>query len=298
MQHNKSKLIFYTEALWAFGSLHSELCKALYSEGVNAILMDWKIPYTIQEMQEIDVLEPIWCTEPHGTEVLVKQYGIPPERIVLIAHSIADVEWTVSNINPKEYKDYVVISEFLADTAVYSGFGYRPKVQHIGANVNDFQFAPATELRRVGYAGTTRPEYQSNKRPELIQEACNRVGLEFVVAEGYHNTFITMPGFYKTVDAVVVASLHEGDGMISLEAGAAGRFVCSTPVGHWPELCAGGGGFELPVNATDLVDQLEAYFSHYMANPKHFARECKNIQDYSQRYDWSIVAPKWAKIFS
>jgi glycosyltransferase involved in cell wall biosynthesis len=290
------KVIFYTEALWAFGSLHSELCKVLYGQGVNAILMDWKIPYTVAEMQEIDATGPIWCTEPHAIEVLVKQYGISPSRIVLICHSIADVEWAMDNINPDEYRQFIVISNFLAGVA--ADRGYMPWVQHIGANVHDFDYHHATELRRVGYAGTTRAEYAENKRPELIQRACEIAGLEFVTAEHYHNTFVTMPGFYKTVDAVVVASRHEGDGMISLEAGAAGRLVLSTPVGHWPELCENGGGITLPTDPDGIVEALVAHFTYFKDNPQEFAYICSGIQQYAKRYDWSKVAPAWAHLLS
>jgi glycosyltransferase involved in cell wall biosynthesis len=132
----------------------------------------------------------------------------------------------------------------------------------------------------------------------LIQEACKNAGLEFVIAESYHNSFITMPGFYRNVDCVVIASQHEGDGMVSLEAGASGRLVISTPVGHWPELCSGGGGLDLPIEPEALVGQLTAYFKMYQDNSTLFSRRCANIQKYAKNYDWKYVAPNWAELFS
>ena len=291
------KVIFYTEAKWAFGSIHNEFCKYLFEHGINGSLLDWSVPYNYFEMQELDQGQPIWCTEPHAAPIL-REFGIPVERIVLIAHSIADVEWTAAHIDPRIYRKYVVISEFLADTAMQVGFGYRPHIQHIGTNTHDFNMPPAVELNKVGYAGTLRAEYQENKRPWLIQEACKNAGLEFVIAESYHNSFITMPGFYRNVDCVVIASQHEGDGMVSLEAGASGRLVISTPVGHWPELCSGGGGLDLPIEPEALVGQLTAYFKMYQDNSTLFSRRCANIQKYAKNYDWKYVAPNWAELFS
>jgi hypothetical protein len=291
------KVIFYTEAQWAFGSIHTEFCRYLFNYGINGSLLDWKIAYTYQEIQELDQGKPIWCTEPHAVPIL-RDFGIPDQRIFLIAHSVADVEWAAENIPEWPHRQFVVISKFLQEVARTSGLYENAQMQHIGTNTYDFVMPSATELRRVGYAGTMRPEYQTNKRPELIQQVCERTGLEFVVAETYHNSFVTMPGFYRSVDCVVVASQHEGDGMISLEAAASGRMVISTPVGHWPELCSGGGGLDLPVDAEALVDQLTAYLTMYRDNPTLFAYKCANIQSYSQRYNWERVAPQWAKLMS
>jgi hypothetical protein len=48
------KIIFYVEPNWAFGSIHSELAKYLWSSGFDCKILPWNQSYTWAEMQELN----------------------------------------------------------------------------------------------------------------------------------------------------------------------------------------------------------------------------------------------------
>lgn len=78
---------------------------------------------------------------------------------------------------------------------------------------------------RVGFAGKPGPY----KRTEMIAEACSRVGADFVIAENLPPE--QMPGWYRSIDVLVCASIAEGFAAPVFEARAMHRPVISVRSG-------------------------------------------------------------------
>ena len=121
-------------------------------------------------------------------------------------------------------------------------------------------------------------------------------GLELKLAHGYHNSYVTMAGYYPTVDALIVASTEEGAGLPALEASAAGRLVISTPVGLWQSL-SGGTGHTVPIDDARFVEEVTALLEFYRDNADAYQAKCQEIQAHSACYDWSQVIDAWARSF-
>jgi glycosyltransferase involved in cell wall biosynthesis len=106
-----------------------------------------------------------------------------------------------------------------------------------------------------------------------------------------------MPGFYKSVDSVLIASTEEGAGLPLLEAGAAGKLVISTPVGHYSRVGNAGANF-VPIAEDEFIEKTVEILSYYKANPEQYRQRCLEIQHHAQSYDWKFVIDKWIEILS
>ena len=172
-----------------------------------------------------------------------------------------------------------------------------PAVVPIGINYQSFVSTPSNQLRTVGYAGAINPDniHRHIKRPWLVETSVQAAGLELKIAHGYHNSWVTMPGFYKTVDAVIISSTEEGAGLPALEASAAGRLVISTPVGIWLAK-AGSSGHTVPVEETAFVKSTVSLLEYYRDNPIAYQLKCVDTQEHARRYDWSNVIQYWVEL--
>ena len=85
------KIIFFIENEWAFGSIHYELTKQLFSYGINAFLLNWNILYTKEEMSELCDNIDYFVTIPVGLDKLHNDYGIPYEKCIVICHASIDL---------------------------------------------------------------------------------------------------------------------------------------------------------------------------------------------------------------
>jgi glycosyltransferase involved in cell wall biosynthesis len=126
-----------------------------------------------------------------------------------------------------------------------------------------------------------------------IKKAAEKAGLEFVVAQHYHNSFVTMGGFYKAVDCVIMASTEEGAGLPVLEAGAAGKLVIGTPVGHWPQRVGDKGGIEVPIPEEEFVRSCVEILTYYKNHPAEYRNRCLQIQEHAKTYDWIHYLQPW-----
>jgi glycosyltransferase involved in cell wall biosynthesis len=115
------------------------------------------------------------------------------------------------------------------------------------------------------------------------------------VANHYHNSFVTMPGFYKFVDAVIIPSMQEGGGLPSLEAGAAGKLVIGTPVGYWQERVSIFGGIQVPVEEKDFIEFTVTALKYYKDKPNKYREKCYAIREHAKSYDWSNYVEQWVK---
>jgi glycosyltransferase involved in cell wall biosynthesis len=104
-----------------------------------------------------------------------------------------------------------------------------------------------------------------------------------------------MPGFYKQVDAVVIASTEEGAGLPALEASAAGKLVISTPVGIWLAK-ADTSGHTVPIDESEFVAQTVDLLNYYKDNPTAYQQKCLETQQHAQCYDWENVIQPWINL--
>jgi len=305
------KVIFYCEPNWAFGSIHTELAKYLWPLGIDCKILPWNQSYTWQEMMEINKCCDLWVTTPHGWRFLGYNYGtVAAEKCAIIAHARLDIAELIHHHGLddfEKFRNWGVVSHWLQGISQQLGVVRVPQVLPLGINYHSFLQPPSVKLQTVGYAGfyfrenevsqeaidgyLAQPKY--HKRAWLIEQACESAGLNFSVAQHYHNTYVTMPGFYSSVDAVIVASTEEGAGLPAMEAGAAGRLVISTPVGHWPERITLKGGLEVAIPPDQFLSQTCSILQHYKNNPVDYHNKCLSIQQHAASYDWKHVIKIW-----
>jgi glycosyltransferase involved in cell wall biosynthesis len=147
-------------------------------------------------------------------------------------------------------------------------------------------------LRTVGFAGAISGVHVDIKRPWLVEQAVKQAGLELKLAHGYHNSYVTMPGYYPTVDALIVASTEEGAGLPALEASAAGRLVISTPVGLWQNN-SGNTGHTVPIEESEFLAETVKLLEFYKNEPAAYRDKCLATQQHARSYDWSQVISDW-----
>lgn len=307
------KVVFFIESEWAFGSIHYELSKYLWDHDYNCHLLPWNKNYTLEELRELDSHIDFWVTTQYGYRFLEYCYGIKAERIITVAHAASDLEELISYTGKKDFdrfRNYGVVSKFLETYSNQLGIDRSPLICQVGINYNTYFAPPSDELRVVGYAGAMHEaENEAKEDPEsywgklrkikrgyLVREVAHRAGLEFKVAQYYHNSFITMGGFYRNVDCVINSSTKEGAGLPSLEAAAAGKLVIGTPVGHWRELIGENGGIEVPIQEEDFIRQCVDMLIYYKNNPTEYKKRCVQIQEHAKTYDWKNYINSWVKL--
>ena len=293
------RVVFFTETEWAFGVIHYELTKYLFCYGVSATVMPWNKGYSQLEVAELSDTIDYFISTPYGVAILIDSYGIAPEKCIAIAHARMDIECLMTFLpeNRQRLASYSVVSDWLKQQSGELGVERLPAVTPIGINYKSFFTWPSRELRTVGYAGAINPDniHRHIKRPWLIQQAAATAGLDLKIAHGYHNSWTTMPGYYKTVDAVLVASTEEGAGLPALEAAAAGRLVISTPVGIWLAR-AGDSGHTVPIEETEFVKQTVELLNYYKNSPDEYRIKCLETQQHARRYDWANVIQHWVEL--
>lgn len=296
------RILFYFENEWAFGTIHNELCKYLWSHGFNCNILDWRIPYSLEEMQESLDITDYFVTSFVGWEFLKNHYKIPAEKTILIAHGRYDLEvFKNTNTTPLNlFHKIGAVSDWLIDVAKQIGIDRKLELVPLGINYLSFSRSkPNTELKTVGYAGAYKNQvFSTIKRVHLIEKIAEKVGLSLKIADSYHNSFVTMPGFYKNVDAIICASTEEGAGLPVLEGGAAGKLILSTNVGHWYSKVGNSGGILLPIDETFLIEEAVKILSYYKNNPEEYYKKCKDIQKHAENYDWKNVIKYWIDILS
>jgi len=293
------RVVFFTETEWAFGVIHYELTKYLFCYGVSATVMPWNKGYSRLEVAELSDTVDYFISTPYGVAILIDSYGVVPEKCIAVAHARMDIECLLTFLpeNRQRLAAYSVVSDWLKEQSAALEVERVPLVTPSGINYHAFFNKPSQELRTVGYAGAINPDniHRYIKRPWLIQQAVATAGLDLKIAHGYHNSWVTMPGYYKTVDAVVIASTEEGAGLPALEAAAAGKLVISTPVGIWLAR-AGDSGHTVPIEETAFVENTVTLLNYYKNNPVEYQIKCAETQQHARRYDWANVIHHWIEL--
>jgi glycosyltransferase involved in cell wall biosynthesis len=293
------RIVFFTETEWAFGVIHYELTKYLFCYGVSATVMPWNKVYSRLEVAELSDTIDYFISTPYGVAILIDSYGVAPEKCIAVAHARMDIECLMTFLpeNRQRLASYGVVSDWLKEQSIALGVERDPVVTPIGINYKSFFNWPSEELRTVGYAGAINPDnvHRHIKRPWLIEQAVTAAGLDLKIAHSYHNSWVTMPGYYKTVDAVVIASTEEGAGLPALEAAAAGKLVISTPVGIWLAR-AEDSGHTVPIEETQFVRQTVDWLNYYKNSPDKYQIKCIETQQHARRYDWANVIHHWIEL--
>lgn len=296
------RVLFFIGMGWAFGTVHSELARFLNARGVICDLLDWSKVYKREEMQMMaDYYDYIYGV-PGETWPLTDNYGIPHEKIIVVAHGDYDIHHALEK-RPREELDkfagYAVISDYLRQLSMNLGIQRIPKIVRYGINYRRFLAPVPTELKTVGYGGSMFRDDCGGidwKRGVLAKEATEAAGLAFTPAGQFH--FLAMPRYYRSVDAVVVSSSREGYGLPAMEAAAAGRLVISTPVGGFPDQAARGGGIVAPVEAAPFKEFVTEKLVYYKDHPTEHFEMCKDIQAAARLLDWDYVLDEWIELFS
>jgi len=291
-------LIIYTDLDWSLGALHRGLGIALQDVGWQTKLKSWAIAYDPKlfniEAASVDRI----MTLPPCAHPLYMTYGIPKNKIVVVAHAMSDLQRMIASEGvewAKEYAGYGVTSDTLAAQSLAAGIRRTPFVVRCGIEFDRFYSKPSGKLETVGYA-TVMQRFSNGideKRGFIAEKAARETGLQFLRAEGYSKD--TMPEFYKKIDALVMPSLEDGSPRPPLEAGAAGRLVIGTPVGHFPRLALEGLGIMGPLDG-------EAFFRFVVERLKFFksnlelTKECEKGQNAARNRDWPNVVSDWATL--
>lgn len=293
------RVVFFTETEWAFGVIHYELTKYLFEHGITATVMPWNKQYSHLEVVELSDTIDYFVSTPYGIAILIDSYRVAPEKCIAVAHARMDIECLLTFL--PEYRarlaGYSVVSDWLKQQSIELGVERVPAVTPIGINYKSFFNWPSRELKTVGYAGAINPDniHRHIKRPWLVEQVTKSAELTLKIAHGYHNSWVTMPGYYKAVDCVIVASTEEGAGLPALEAAAAGKLVISTPVGIWLAQ-AGDSGHTVPIEETAFVEATVGWLNYYRDNPVEYQIKCSETQQHAGRYDWANVIHHWAEL--
>jgi glycosyltransferase involved in cell wall biosynthesis len=299
------KILFFNQNRWAFGSIHQGLIKELYKHNIYANILDYTVGYSQDEFNFFMDIYDYFVTNPEIIPTLMT-YGVPPQRIVAIAHAEWDIYMAardlVHNItNWYDLHSYGAISDKLVNMFNEAHPHSKVRAQRVtnGINFDAFYAKPSDNLQTVGFAGKM---IGCNffgldiKRGHLVQKAAELAGLQFKPNATYH--YLAMPGFYKSVDAVIMASTEEAAGMPMLEAAAAGRLCIGTPIGYFAENGKKGGGFLVDKDEKKFLEETLDILTRMRYNNEEYKKACLDIQDYAkENYDWSKVIDQWIKLF-
>lgn len=306
-------ITFFTEAKWAYGRLHFDLCKYLFNFNMHATITSWTdITCSYPSFNFFNACDSVVTTT--GGLPAVLDGRLPIEKVLLVFHSLKDITDYINNfsdvITIDKFRKIGAVSKFLVNSA--SDMLNIPKTRisllPIGVDLTQFNWATLPKaLETIGYAGayvddsTELPigsdrewfkEVSIIKRSWLVKEIAIETRLNFIKAQDYNMYYTTMGGFYSIADCIICSSCVEGAGMPVLEASAAGRLVMSTPVGHWEDYnCL---GHTLPVDSDNFKKEAISILSFYKNNPESFVRKCKEIKDYSVNYSWINSIKLWA----
>jgi glycosyltransferase involved in cell wall biosynthesis len=297
------RILFYSDSQWALGCIHSSLCTQLRALGWIANIKDWSKGYVISEFAEEASRYDYIVTLPFaGTSPLVHGYGIPREKIIIVAHDESDIQKLLSADGIDEfdrYANYGVVSDSLACSSIALGVRRVPFIVRLGVDIDKYLPNVSAQLSSVGYASAMLRETESGlerKRGPLAQACAEAAGLRFVPVND--KPFDRMPEYYASVDSLLMPSLQEGAGLPPLEAAAAGKLVIATPVGHFPRLANEGLGILAPLEPRAFQRFAVEKLIYYKNNAAAYVEKCAAIQAAAKQRDWQYTVEDWVECLS
>lgn len=297
------KVIFFIENGWAFGSIHHGLCKELYKYGIFANLLDWTKEYSRDEFELLNSCNDLFVTNAPAAAHLYNN-GIPFEKIIIVAHGQLDLLVTNKNSGVDIYnyvRSYAVISNILRTKSFEFGIKRDPNIVRLGIHFDYFYSEIKESLTTVGYGGHNEIYNffgEEIKRGKLIENTIREIEGIQLVTHGFYN-HLCMPGYYKKLDALVMASTEEAGGLPVMEAAASGKLILGTPVGYFEENALNGAGILLPIEENNFSIKLKEHLNYYRDNPVEYKTRCQSIQQFAkENYDWKIVIEDWVNLLS
>jgi hypothetical protein len=294
------KVVFYFENEWAFGAVHNELNKRLFKYGISSQILNWGKKYTRQEIQELDKHIDFWVTNPHGAQNGLLILGVNSKRIAIVLHHPNEISELESIVLKNKFLGVAAIESSMHAQLISKGFSGSAFLP-VRIPVDQYRRSTTmpSKLTKIGFAGASRARHDPKiKRFYLVEKVMKRYPLQFLVADTYHNSWITNQSFYSQVDAIIVASTAEGVCMPLMEGGAAGSLVLTTPVGCYQELITTRGADVLGMEDEDFSHTLEEKLDLYMADPKLFKDRCEEVYEHAATYDWQFELHRWVETFA
>ncbi|MCX8008852.1 MAG: hypothetical protein N3A54_04080 [Patescibacteria group bacterium] len=298
------RVSFFTQNRWAFGNIHHSLAKVLYEHGYIAEVIDFTVPYKLNDFQHLIKSTDLFITNPDAVEPL-RSYGTPYSKIAIVAHAEWDILRALSISGPEMFnkvKSYGVISKHLLEKSREFGIEREPTIVRVGVVKEKYSFPLPTALKTIGYAGAFSSQNwkgEEIKRGYLVDqifERCQKIGLDIQYKKHEFFMWQSMPAYYESVDLILITSTEEGGGLPYMEAAASGRGIITTPVGYAKESAA---GLILPFNEDVYVYEAVKYIKDFYENPQKFVQEhCKRNREYAERFDWRVRVIEWLDFIS
>jgi hypothetical protein len=259
-------------------------------------LLDFYKEYRQEEFNYLNDSFDVFSTTPEAVGRLVS-HGIPPEKIVAIAHAERDVAGGVANSGIDVFdrlKAYAVINPTLVTLSKNAGIRRVPKVVFNGIDFDQYYAKPSSGLYTVGYAGASVHFMSNNtdcKRSYLLPKVMKGLSLSFKQSPNIHH--LCMAAHYENVDAVLITSSYEACGLPIMEAAAAGRLVVSSAVGYFD----GAHGALCRLHDDAFVEDARNIFKVYQ-DPILYKFACEQAQQYARdHYDWEHRIEAWQELF-
>lgn len=298
----RKRVAFYTYSEWAFGAIHSALCKELYKYDIDADILDWNKTYSEDDWKDFIKLYDVFATVPGKATTFLLNNKVPYEKIAAIAHGKYDIEGGVHYKN--DFNAFASLSVIASPIVAYArehGIQRDINVLRNGIHFDRFYQKTSQSFTIIGYAGALNFYNFDNtkdcKRSYLMQQIAQKVCLPIITAQQLN--YIRMPSFYSRVDSVCVSSDDtEACGLPLMEAAAAGRLPISAKIGITKEF-DNPPGLILPLEDKDFVEKGIENILELMNNPVKFKKLCEEAQAFAHdNYDWKHVAHLWANVLN
>lgn len=291
-------VLFYIENNWAFGAIHRALCKHLFKHGIYADILSWENHYSDNEFSCMNNSHNFFVTSPESLGGLSKR-GIPLEKIIVIAHGSESLNRAIERFNASTFDDlykYAVINPQLSTLGQNLNIKRTPEIVRVGIDADYFCNHPSKELKDLGYAGARQHILKNGKdckRVHLIEKVSKQVGLP-LICPATKMPHMCMPGYYKTITSLMIASSEETAGLPAMEAAASGKLVLSTKVGYFNE----GYGVELSMDEQTYITEAVAALEKYK-DPVLYTETCNKAQQYAKDHlDWVHHMENWVNLFN
>ena len=292
-----NSVLFFTQNRWAFGQIHHGLIKRLWEHRIYSNLLDWTQTYTDTEFLYLKKRYRLFCTTPEAVSALVHK-GIPLSQIVAVAHCERDLVLAVADSGVGFFNHlhgFGVVNPHLATVAMGLGISRVPTDVRVGIDVEHYRMELPDRLLTVGYAGESTAllsDGKDCKRSHLVHAAVKDLGITLKVHEYYNH--LAMPGYYETLDALLVSSSYETAGMPGMEAAAAGRLVISTGVGYFD----GAHGVLCRTDEEGFVADARSALITFSSARRAFRSACINARRVArEQYDWAYCINDWVDLF-
>jgi hypothetical protein len=296
------RILIFGYTRWSHGRVYYDLCRHLHPRGYVVDLLDWQGRHN-GYIDDLASFYDLFMVAADGVSVLTDIYGVPLERMIVLTHSQFDVRMLIEQKSAgvfQQFAGYGAVSEFVYCASLTQGVTRAPQVASVGITYDEFHCEIADELCTVGYASSLASTAFGVewKRGHLAEKAARDAGLPFVVAGSTADqlSFHDMPQFYRSVDAILMSSLTEAAPLPVLEAGAAGRLVIGTPVGHFPQCAYRGAGVLAPVGSDEFVSFCADTLRLYRGDRVAYREKCRQIQEAARTHDWGHHISSWVDL--